>query len=169
MRVWTAYACVDCLCVCVLCVPRVREYGLVREDQPHPEGNLAYVRMCIFTFFLRNTKLFASGRGSFIALSGCGGCRGPACTPRCKCGSRAGSVAHAPGVQSREIWQVTTGSLSAELEPTRPMETPLMPFACFLCCAAAYQCLLQVPHQPSGAVCFDTVAYATGAALQAFP
>ena len=58
MRVWTAYACVDCLCVCVLCVPRVREYGLVREDQPHPEGNLAYVRMCIFTFFFAEYEAF---------------------------------------------------------------------------------------------------------------
>ena len=31
-----------------------------------------------------------------------------------KCGSRPDSVARAPGVQSRQIWQVTTGSLSAE-------------------------------------------------------
>ena len=57
---------------------------------------------------------------------GCGACTGPVCTQRCKCGSRAGSVALALGVQSREIWQVITGWLSVELlvEPSKTMENP---------------------------------------------
>ena len=54
---------------------------------------------------------------------GCGVRRGPARTPRRKCGSRPGSVARALGVQSRAIWKVIAGSLSAEPEPTRPIET----------------------------------------------
>ena len=58
-------------------------------------------------------------------------CRGPARTPRCKCGSRPGSVARALGVQSREIWQVTTGSLYDQLEPTRPVQTPITSFSSF--------------------------------------
>ena len=42
---------------------------------------------------------------------------------RRKFGARPGSVARALGVQSRANWQVITRSLSAELEPTRAMET----------------------------------------------
>ena len=37
-------------------------------------------------------------------------------------GSRAGSVARALGGPNREIWQVLTGLLSAELEPSKTME-----------------------------------------------
>ena len=44
---------------------------------------------------------------------------------RCKCGPWPRSVACALGVQSRENWQVTTGSASNHAEPTRPMETPI--------------------------------------------
>ena len=51
---------------------------------------------------------------------------GAACTPRFMYESRAGSVARAPGVQSRETGQVTTGSLSDQLEPTSHMQTPKM-------------------------------------------
>ena len=54
----------------------------------------------------------------------CGARRGAARTPRYKFGSRAGSVARALGVQSRESWQIITGLLSAELEPSKTMETP---------------------------------------------
>ena len=46
---------------------------------------------------------------------GCRARRGAACTPRRKTGSRAGSATRALSVQSREIWQVITGSFSAEL------------------------------------------------------
>ena len=37
---------------------------------------------------------------------------------------RPGSVARALGVQTRQIWQVVTGSLSAELEPSKITENP---------------------------------------------
>ena len=40
---------------------------------------------------------------------------------RRKFGYRAGSVERALGVQSCENWQVITGSVSAEPEPTSPM------------------------------------------------
>ena len=39
-------------------------------------------------------------------------------------GSRAGFLARALGVQSREIWQLIAGSLSAELESNKTTETP---------------------------------------------
>ena len=42
---------------------------------------------------------------------------------RRKFGPRPGSVASAVGVQSRASWQEITGSLSAEPEPSRTMET----------------------------------------------
>ena len=42
--------------------------------------------------------------------------------------AQPGSVARALGVQSRSSWRVMTGSLSAELSPTRPMETPKVKF-----------------------------------------
>ena len=54
---------------------------------------------------------------------GCGARKWPACTPRCKFGSRAGSVARALGVQSREIWQEITGLLCVELDPSKTWET----------------------------------------------
>ena len=50
--------------------------------------------------------------------------RGPACTPRHKFGSRAGFVARALGIQSREIWNFITGLLSAEVEPGNAIENP---------------------------------------------
>ena len=70
--------------------------------------------ICMKLTFLRNTKLFSSDRGSFLTLSA-EARRGPGSTPRYKCGSRPGSVESALGVQSSDIWQVTTGSLSHEL------------------------------------------------------
>ena len=55
---------------------------------------------------------------------GCGAHRGAACTPRRKFGSRAGSVARALDVQSRQIRQVITGLLSVELELSKTLENP---------------------------------------------
>lgn len=49
--------------------------------------------------------------------------RGCACTPRRECGPLPRSVARAMGRQKREIWQVTTGRHSAQLEPSRTEET----------------------------------------------
>ena len=48
----------------------------------------------------------------FSRALGCGARKGPASTPRRKCGSRPGSLARALGSQSCEIWQVSTGLLS---------------------------------------------------------
>ena len=76
--------------------------------------------MCFFNM----CTLFSGARGSFLALSAARHAGGPVCTPRRKFGSRAGSVARALGVQSREIWQVITGLLSAELKPSKTMENP---------------------------------------------
>ena len=71
-----------------------------------------YKRVCFGRLhaFLRRPWVFPR------ALS-CRAHKGPACTPRRKFGSRAGSVSRALGVRSREIWQVIAESLSAELEP----------------------------------------------------
>ena len=86
---------------------------------------------------------------------GCGVRRGPACTPRRKFGSRAGSVARALGVQSREIWQVITGSLSAELEPSKATENPHVRRFAPHCCNSSPLCgshgTAAVAHQ----VCVD--------------
>ena len=62
-----------------------------------------------------NTFLFRSR----VFSLGCGARRGGACTRRCKCASRPAPVARALGMQSRESWQVTTGSFSAELDPSK--------------------------------------------------
>ena len=57
---------------------------------------------------------------------GFGASREPACTLRCKSGSRPGSVARYLGAQRRPFRQVTMGLLSDKLQPTRPMQTPKM-------------------------------------------
>ena len=53
-----------------------------------------------------------------------GACVYVQCTPRRKCGSWPDFVACALGLQSRENWQITAGSHSDLLEPSRPMEPP---------------------------------------------
>ena len=70
----------------------------------HVENGLFFAEYKTFLFRLR----------VFSHALGCEARRGGACTPRCKRVSRPGSVARAMGVQSREIWQVTTGSHSAK-------------------------------------------------------
>ena len=91
----------------------------------------------------------------FSRALGCGARRGPTCT-RCKCGSRPGSVARALDLQSREIWQLTRGSLSDELDDQAHRNVQNV-ISCLLVLrsAAVYQYLLQVPHQPSHAIYFD--------------
>ena len=98
----------------------------------------------------------------FSCALGCGALRGPACTPRCKCESRPASVPRALGVQSREIWQVTTGSLSDQLEPTRPMQPPKMSFFASFHLSLL---LLLKPHSSRQRL----GSHGTTAALQAFP
>ena len=61
----------------------------------------------------------------------CGAHRGPACTPRCRFGSRPGSVARALGVQCHEIWHVVAGLLSDQLEPTGPVQPRKLYFFSF--------------------------------------
>ena len=73
--------------------------------------------------------------------------KGPACTPRRKCGSRPVSVAAVVGVHSLVRWQGITGSHSAEPEPTRPMETPIIDLFC------SY--FLLVPPQLPNKIYFD--------------
>ena len=75
-------------------------------------------------FFWDICTLFSGARGSFLAFSAAGHAEAPACTPRRKFGSRAGTVARTLGVQSHGIWQVITGLLSAELAPSKTMENP---------------------------------------------
>ena len=73
------------------------------------------IELCICiqcTFFAHYQALLGRPRLVSRALD-CGPRRGPACTPRRKCGARQGSVARALGVQSRAIRQVIKGSLSA--------------------------------------------------------
>lgn len=68
---------------------------------------------------------FSSGCRRFLALSGSGARMGAACTLRCE----LGAPVPAPwcvllGVQQLVAW--ITGSLPAEQEQTRPMDTPRM-------------------------------------------
>ena len=75
---------------------------------------------------------------------------------------RPGSVARALGVPSPAIWQVVAGSLSAELEPTRPMDIPKLSslFTFFTSLLLFLKC--HSSRQRLG-------RYGTTAALQAFP
>ena len=72
------------------------------------------------SIFLHIAELFSAGCGSFLVLSAAGHAGGPRVrTARVW----APAEARALGVQSREKWRVTTGSVSNNLEPTRPIET----------------------------------------------
>ena len=77
-------------------------------------------------------------------------------------------MARAPGVQSREIWQVTTGSLFAELEPSKKTENPHIKKIIFLFCALLLY-LLQTPHQPSTRVLFDAATVRQQPRIKLFP
>ena len=79
---------------------------------------------CVCVFLLLHAKArFSPAPVVFSLVLGRGARRWPTCTPRRKFGSRAGSVARALGIQSRQIRQVITG-LSAELESSKIMEIP---------------------------------------------
>ena len=75
------------------------------------------------THFLWTFARFSPAPVGLSRALGCRARRGATCTPRRKFGSRVGSMARALGVRSREMWRVITGSLSAELEPSKSMET----------------------------------------------
>ena len=117
-------------------------------------------------FTLRQTFLFRPPVSS--RALGRGARRGAACARRCKCGCRPRSMARAPGVQSREIWQVTTGSLFAELEPSKKTENPHIIKIIFLFCALLLY-LLQIPHQPSKRVYFDAATVRQQPRFKLFP
>ena len=92
------------------------------------------IKICVGTYYIKSllvlivcsSHLHAFLRPPWVFSRAlvCGARRGPACTPRCKLGYRAGSVARALGVKSREIWHVLTGLLSGELEPSKTMKNP---------------------------------------------
>ena len=65
---------------------------------------------------------------SFLTLSAEGHAGGPSVHHGTSFWSRAGCVARALGVQSREIWQVITGLLSVEIEPSKATENPRVSF-----------------------------------------
>ena len=143
------------------CVPPF-QLATPLDFQNHiPKGNLVLLRTLLCTnvcVFLDICTLFSGARGYFLRALGCGARRGPACTPRCKFGSRAGSVARALGIQSREIWQAITGLLSAELEPSKRMKTH-MSAVLLHCCIILQLCgshgTTAVAHQ----VCVTTTMW----------
>ena len=92
----------------------------------HPAGNtsLPEGEPCIAMY---NMNVF--GTSAFIypppaGLFSCSRLRGGQGTrlkSGCKFRSRSGSMSRALGVQSREIWQISTGRHSERLEPSRHM------------------------------------------------
>ena len=111
------------------------------------------ILLCKKLTALHVAELFLFRPRIFSRALGRGSRGGGACTPRCKCGSRPDSVARALGVQSREIWQVTTESLSDQPEPSRSIETPR--FSYFSLSAL---CQVLVSHRPSSSQAFYSVA-----------
>ena len=98
----------------------------IEVNQPHPEGEPCII-MYEMHFFAEFIVFLLQPRVFSRALV-CGALRKAACTRWSKCGSRPDSVTRALCIQSREIWQVIAGLLSDELEPTKPMQTQIMPF-----------------------------------------
>ena len=89
-----------------------------------------YIILRSIDFFLRIGKLLSSGLGSFLTLSAAGHAGGAPEHHRARLGpGRAPSRVFCT-IKSRESWQVITGSLSAELEPSKTLENP-----CVSCCA----------------------------------
>ena len=90
------------------------------------------------TFFSGVFLPFYPGRGSlYIPLSAAGHAGGLRVHRGANCGSRPGSVARALGIQSSEFWQITPGSHSDLLEPSRSMESPQFQKEASLLLAAA--------------------------------
>ena len=122
---------------------------------------------CVSLFNLRHPQDFTSTCiilcGTFASFSpapaglsgglGCGERRGTACTPRRKLGSRADSVALSLGIQSREIRQVITGSLSAKLAPSKTMENPHVSAVSLHCCISSTSWQLQHNSSRTSSLC----------------
>ena len=97
----------------------------------------------VFLFF--TFARFSPAPVVFSRALGCGA-PGAACTPRHKFGSREVPGAHALEVQSREIRQVLTGSLSVELEPRKTMENPYFSFFAFTFAPLSYSLSAKVRY-----------------------
>ena len=80
-----------------------------------------YKRVFFFSG-IQNLSVPVVGLFSCSRLRGTQGAR--LYTVAAKCGSRPGSVERALGIQSSEIWRITTWSLSTELEPSKTVENP---------------------------------------------
>ena len=106
-----------------------------------------WTQRTFFCTFARPARPFA-GLFSCSRLRGTQGGRVYTINRR-KFGPRPGSVARALGVQSRANWQVITGSLSAEPEPRKTMETPHLHFL-----AIAHSCMML----PLYHICITTVS-----------
>ena len=90
---------------------------------------VSYITTIRTYIIFRNTKLFSSGRGSFLALSVAGGTQGARLYTTARVWVPAGlHGACSERSKSRNSCQVATGSLSAGLEPSKTMENPHFSF-----------------------------------------
>ena len=67
--------------------------------------------------------IFAPPPASLFSHSRLPASQGTRLKPGCKFWSRPGSMACALGVQGREMWKITTGRHSEQVEPSRPIQT----------------------------------------------
>ena len=113
---------------------------------------------------LAHWRPFLSQPQLFPHALGCGARRGAGRVyTRHKFGPRMGSWARALGVQNCASWQVIAGSLSADPEPTRPMESPQISILSLFCA------LLLFLEYHAAAVKSRLDSHDTAASLQAFP
>ena len=99
--------------------------------------------------YFPESNIFSCGSGSFLALLVAGHAAGPSVHH----GASVVGPVRAPwcralGAQSRKVWRVPTGSLSEQLEPTRPMQSPK---TSFFNIHPSLLLFFQVPQQPSKA------------------
>ncbi|CAM9513436.1 unnamed protein product, partial [Laminaria digitata] len=99
----------------------------------------------------------------------CGARRGSACTLRCKCGPRPGSVARALGVQSRAIRQVIAGWRSDLTWQPRGLETRIFVFSAVFLFFSLMICFCITPHPLRALYYCSGSDGTTAAALQARP
>ena len=122
----TAVYCTNCYTLISSGFPakKLRENLSFFIQHPVPRILCMYVCMYEMHCFCPFGPLFCSGRGSFSRAVGCEARRGSRVYLRRKFGSRPALVASALGVQSRAVWQVITGSVSASPSLARTLETP---------------------------------------------
>ena len=113
------------------CVPRNQEHEKdPRAEEPtmtlckksQKKKKIVHITtVCINVFFLTCAR-FSPAPERLFSRSRLRGTHGARLYTRCKFGSRVCNVARALGDPSRKIWQAIAGSLSVELEPSKPME-----------------------------------------------